>query len=81
MCDPVYPEGDPIKRIFATYIVAKRVDKELELVQLFATTVWGMGRNVGTDADLKQLCGEAGINWSEVRRWYIPVNIDVPIRI
>ena len=45
-CDPVEPNGEPIKRIFAAYTIAMKYGKELDFAEEFASAIWGRGKNV-----------------------------------
>lgn len=66
-CDPIKPDGIPVKRALDAFVIAKKYNKEIEYIESFAEFVWGKGYDAGTDYGLKCIIDKCGLPWNEVQ--------------
>jgi 2-hydroxychromene-2-carboxylate isomerase len=66
-CDPINPEGIPVKRALDAYVVAQKYNKEIEYIEAFSEFVWGKGYDAGTDYGLKCIIDKCDLPWNEVK--------------
>ena len=64
LCDPV---GLPTERGLAVMPYAKEQGREQQWVLAFLDAVWSQGIDAGTDAGLKHIARQAGLDWPGVK--------------
>lgn len=64
----VDPVGKPVERGYSILPWAREQGRGFEFCQAFLAGVWSQGIDAGTDAGLKQIVENAGLDWSTARQ-------------
>lgn len=64
----VDPFGEPVKRAFALFPGAESLDKGLEFVTAYLQAAWFDGIDITTDAGLRQVVDNAGLDWQTLQQ-------------
>ncbi|WP_101674706.1 DsbA family protein [Alloalcanivorax mobilis] len=66
VCDPV---GRGVERCMALWPFAEKEGRLREWLLAAATGIWSQGVDAASDAGLKRLAENAGLDWNRARRW------------
>jgi len=64
----VDPFGEPVRRAFALFPSAMSLGKGLEFVTAYLSAAWTEGVDITTDAGLRRVATNAGIDWHELQQ-------------
>ena len=64
----VDPVGKPVERGYSILPWAREQGRGFEFCQAFLAGVWSQGIDAGSDAGLKQIVENAGLDWSAARQ-------------
>jgi 2-hydroxychromene-2-carboxylate isomerase len=64
----VDPVGKPVERGYSILPWAREQGRGFEFCQAFLAGVWSQGIDAGTDAGLRQIVENAGLDWSAARQ-------------
>ncbi|MDE0366723.1 MAG: DsbA family protein [Gammaproteobacteria bacterium] len=63
----VDPFGEPVRHAFALFPGAVALDAGMAFVTAYLAAAWAEGIDISTEAGLRQVAANAGLNWSELR--------------
>jgi 2-hydroxychromene-2-carboxylate isomerase len=66
ICDPV---GEPVERGYSLLPWAREQGRGFAYVESFLRNVWSEGIDAGSDAGLQRIVEQAGLDWSDARRF------------
>ena len=64
----VDPFGDPVKRAFALFPAAAKLGRSMEFVTAYLQAAWVDGVDIATEAGLKAVAAEAGLDWQALQQ-------------
>ena len=63
----VDPFGDPVRRAFALFPAAVKLDASMAFVTAYLQAAWEDGVDISSDAGLKEVARRAGLDWSALQ--------------
>jgi 2-hydroxychromene-2-carboxylate isomerase len=64
----VDPFGEPVKRAFALFPAALEMGKGMPFVTAYLSAAWAEGIDITTEAGLRRVTADAGIDWNKLRQ-------------